>query len=332
MQALTGDFFLRFAYSSYLYILLPLLLVCIAVRYFFAKQVVYRYSLGQLLGECQVANSNVRRHLLNLMRFLSLLVLAFLVAKPQLVDYRSKIDADGIDIALVLDVSGSMEMDDFDDGRIRINVAKEEAIRFIQKRQHDAIGLVIFAQDAMSRVPLTLDKQLLINTVKDLSIGVINPDGTKLATAIVTAANRLKHSKAKSKVMILLTDGEPSEDDIDPSVALEIAKKFDIKIYTVGIGRKEPKLVRDFWGRVIRIGVNKELLQKIARETNGQFFMASDVRDMRAIYDTIDQLEKTDLEVPVFSNYFDVFMPFLFFVLALVLLELLLSSWVWFSI
>lgn len=326
------EFTLRFAHITYLYFLVPIIIGAFFLHMYVVKRPVYRYALGSMLRAQGLGHSNMHRYVLNALRVISLIMLAVLIAKPQLVDVHSQIKTEGIDIALVLDVSGSMSVPDFDDQRTRIEVAKAEAIRFINKRENDAIGLVIFAQDAVSRAPLTLDKKLLVGIVDDLKIGVINPDGTKLATAMVTAANRLKHSKGASKIMIVLTDGEPSEDDLDPSVALEVAKKFGIKIYTVGIGNKETKFVRDFWGNVIKLGVNKELLQKLAKETGGQFFMASDTHDMRAIYDTIDQLEKNEFDTPIFTRYYDVFIPFVFIVLGLVLLELLLSAWVWFSL
>lgn len=327
-----SEFTLRFAQIWYAYLLIPAIILAFFLRMYVVKRPVYRYALGSMLGAQGLGHSYMHKYVLNALRVIALMMLALLIAKPQFVDVHSQIKTEGIDIAMVLDVSGSMQVPDFDDQRTRIEVAKTEAVRFINKRENDAIGLVIFAQDAMSRAPLTLDKKLLVGIVNELKIGVINPDGTKLATAIVTAANRLKHSKGVSKIMIVLTDGEPSEDDLDPSVALEVAKKFGIKIYTVGIGSKETKLVRDFWGNVIKIGVNKALLQKLAQETGGQFFMASDTQDMRTIYDTIDQLEKNEFDTPVFTRYYDIFMPFAFVVLGLVLLELLLSAWVWFSL
>jgi len=268
------------------------------------------------------------------MRFITLFILALLIGKPQSVDSRSQIKVEGIDIVLALDVSGSMQhQDDQEDGRSRVEIAKDEAIRFIEKRDNDAIGLVVFAHDAVSRVPLTLDKSLLKNTVKDLQIGVINPDGTFLFTGIVTAANRLKHSKSSSKIMILLTDGEPSEGDTNPRQALDVAKKLGIKIYTIGIGSdQEEFMMHPLYGMIPKPRVNTELLEKIAQETGGQSFLAKDSEDMRRVYDTIDALEKTELEAPIFSKYYDIFMPFVWFIIYLVLLELVVSSLLWFSI
>ncbi len=267
-------------------------------------------------------------------RLFVFVMLALLVAKPQLVDSRSNIVVDGIDIMLVLDVSGSMQFQDYsDDQRSRFEVAKEEAIRFIHKRINDAIGLVIFAKDAISRCPLTMDKTVINDMVENLKIGDIDPDGTLLATGMVTAINRLKNSSAKSKIMILLTDGEPSPGDMDFEAANEIAKKFGIKVYTIGIGSdKDEIFLHPLYGMVAKPKVNVPLLQKIARETGGRFFMAHDARDMRSVYDTIDRLEKTKHEAPLYSRYFDIVAPFVILILLLLLFEQLLSTFIWFSI
>jgi len=263
-----------------------------------------------------------------------LFLLALLVAKPQLVDSRSNIMVDGIDIMLVLDASGSMQYQDYsDDERSRFEVAQEEAIRFSKKRTNDAIGLVIFGKDALSRCPLTLDKKIITDMVSGLKLGDIDPDGTMLATAVVTAVNRLKHSSAKSKIMILLTDGEPSPGDMNFSAAIEIAKKFNIKVYAIGIGTdQEGYVMHPFYGMIPKPKVNSALLQQIARETGGVFFMAQDEHDMRHVYDTIDQLERTKHEAPLYSRYIDLVIPVLLLCIGLLFLEQLLLSFVWFSV
>lgn len=325
-------YFLRFYYFKALYILLPLVIIIVALHWWLRRATVYRYSLVSVLHSYKM-KTHPSRIIFSFLRVLTLFVLALLIAKPQLVDNRSTIQVEGIDIVLALDLSGSMGLFDFeDDDRSRIDVAKDEAIRFIEKRQNDAIGLVIFAQDALSRVPLTTDRSLLKKVIEELRIGIIDQNGTKLATAIVTAANRLKHSKANSKVMILLTDGVPTGDNLDPAVAIKIAQKFGIKIYTIGIGARDDKIMYDIFGRGFQMQVNKKLLREIAQQTGGQFFMVSDARDMRTIYETIDQLETTKMEVPVFSKYFDIFMPFVFVLIILLLIELLFSTLVWFSV
>lgn len=327
-------YFLRFVHLWALYILLPILAGIIVWRFKFYKPIRFSYSLGSLLHKSGLRSTHPHKKILFWMRSLVLLLLALLVAKPQVVDSRSKVNIEGIDIVLVLDVSGSMQFQDYaDDDRSRFAVAKTEAIRFIEKRNNDAIGLVFFGKDAVSRCPLTFDKTLLKKIVDEIEIGVIDPDGTMLVIAMITAANRLKNSTAKSKVMIVLTDGEPSEGDLDPSVAIEVAKKLDIKIYTVGIGSEEEELfVHPLYGVVAKPKVNKELLTNIAKQTGGQSFMAHNAYDMRRIYDTIDTLEKMEHETPVFSKYYDVFVPFVFFVMGMIMLELFLSSFIWFAI
>lgn len=328
------DYFVRFVHPLALYILVPVLIAAMVVRYKWPRGVVYAYPLtGQLLAQ-HMTSSHPYKKILYILRTLLLGTLVFLIAKPQLVDSNSNVHVEGIDIVLSIDVSGSMQIqDDKQDERSRVDIAKAEAIRFIEKRDNDAIGLVIFGQDAVSRCPLTLDKNILKDVVRELEIGVIDPQGTVLATALITAVNRLKNSKAKSKVIILLTDGEPSENDLNPEVAIEAAKALGIRVYTVGIGSDKVKsMVHPIYGTVTMPKVNTELLTHIAVQTGGKFFMARNARDMRAIYDTIDTLEKTEIEAPVFSSYWDIFIPFVWALVALVLLELLLSSFVWFGI
>ena len=267
-------------------------------------------------------------------RLLCLALLALLIAKPQLVDRRSNMVVDGIDMMVVLDASGSMQFRDYsDDNRSRFDVAKDEAIRFIKKRMNDALGLVVFGKDAISRCPLTMDKKIVIDMVSSLQLGDIDPDGTMLATAVVTAINRLKNSHAKSKIMILLTDGEPSPGDMDFDAAIKIAKKFNVKVYAIGIGSEKDEIIMhpDF-GLIAKPKVNVSLLKQIARETGGTFFMARNDRDMREIYDTIDCLEKTKHEAPLYSRYFDIYASFVLCIMMLLCLEQCLSCWIWFSL
>jgi Ca-activated chloride channel family protein len=293
----------------------------------------YRFSMAQIFKNNYKGVNHPHKKIFYVMRAVSLALLVFLIAKPQLVDSHSKVSAQGIDIMLAIDISGSMEMqDDERDVRSRVEIAKAEAIRFIEKRTNDAIGLVIFAQDAVSRCPLTHDKRMVRHLVQNLQIGQIDHLGTVLATALISAMNRLKNSKAKSKVIILLTDGEPSENDTPALVAIEAAKRLDVKVYTIGIGGDKPVFVQTMYGIARSPGVNVELLKKIAHDTGGKFFMARNAQDMRTIYDTIDSLEKTDNETPVFSNYWDIFIPFIWLIITLLLTELVLSTYIWFGI
>lgn len=326
------DYALRFAQLWQWYWAIPVFIGALALRFWWHRRVVYRYSLASILAQQGFVASSFYERALAALRITVFILLIFLLAKPQLVDKRSHITVEGIDIMLVLDVSGSMQFKDYDDdARSRIEVAKDEAVRFIEKRNNDAIGLVIFGNDALSRAPLTLDKKMLIGLVRDLNLGIINPDGTLLSTAILTASNRLKHSKSRSKVMILLTDGEPSEGDLDSSVAIDIAKKLGIKIYTIGVGSDEERVLHHpLFGPIRAPKINSLLLTRIAQETGGKYFLARSSHDMRTVYDTIDRLEKTKIEAPIFGNYHDLFIPFIWCILMLLCLELLLVSFWWF--
>jgi Ca-activated chloride channel family protein len=297
------------------------------------RSVRYRFTLVQEFINRHIYSSHVYKKILYALRLCALGSIVLLIAQPRLIDVDSKIPVEGIDIMLVLDVSGSMRFqDDERDARSRLEVAKEEAIRFVEKRDNDAIGLALFANDALSRVPLTMDRQLLKRVISEIELGFINPDGTLLFTGVLTAANRLKHSKAKSKVMILLTDGEPTDGDMSPQVVLDIVKQLGIKVYTIGIGSDAPKYQQSFMGFVMVPGVNRPLLEKISQTTGGQFFLAKNPRDMRAIYDTINALETSEQEMPAFSRWYDVAFFAVWGILGLLCIELLLSTLVWFSL
>jgi Ca-activated chloride channel family protein len=329
------DYLVRFAQLHFLYVLVPVILACAWLRLRLYKGVLYNYPLTSILRMRGHVSHHPHKKIIACARFVTLVLLAFLLAKPQLIDPRSTIKIEGIDIMVVLDVSGSMQAPHHtSDDRSRLEVAKEEAIRFIEKRTNDAIGLVIFGNDALSRCPLTADKLILRDMVKDLDIGIVNPDGTLLATAIISAANRLKVSSAKSKIMIVLTDGAPSENDVDPQKAIEVARRLGIKIYTVGIGDNQEIVVRHpAHGLVVmRTVLNKPLLTQIAQETGGKFFEAKQPDDMRRIYDTIDRLERAEIQTPLFSNGIDWFIPLVWFALIIVLVECVVTSWLWFSI
>lgn len=327
-------FFMRCSYPLYSIVLIAIIIVVMIARKLLHKTVVYRYSLGHALKKSGISASHIYKKVFYIVRLLVLLLLALVIAKPQIVDSRSKVPVSGIDIVLVLDVSGSMQFRDYDDDdRSRFDVAKAEAIRFIEKRTNDALGLVLFGKDTVSRCPITFDKELLQKVVDELKLGVIDSDGTMLITGIVTAANRLKHSQSKSKVMIVLTDGEPSEGDMDPSVGIEVAKKLGIKIYTVGIGSEQEQIFsHPLYGIMAKPKVNKELLTKIASQTGGHYFFARSAADMRRIYDTIDTLEKVEHDIPHFSLYYDLLAPVVALIMVAIFFELLFSTYVWFSL
>lgn len=326
------DYILQWQQLSYLW-LLPICLIVAWYRATKYKHTRYRYTLVSALKRQRKTLTHPYKKVLYLMRFIALVLLALCIAQPRVVDPASKLPVEGIDIVMVLDVSGSMEMQDEErDARTRIQVAKDEAIRFVDKRHNDAIGLVLFANDAFSRVPVTMDKQMLKKVIDDIQLGVINPNGTLLFTGVLTAANRLKQSKAKSKVMILLTDGEPSDGDMKPEVVMDIVKALGIKVYAVGIGSDHMRYIQHPLGILPVPGVNKQVLTYIAQTTGGHFFLAKNPSDMRAIYDTIDALETSEQEIPHYGRWYDLVWYFLPFVYGMILLAIILSTFVWFSI
>jgi Ca-activated chloride channel family protein len=298
----------------------------------FYKSPIYAYSLGDFLKRKGVIKTAGYKKIFFTLRGLVLLGLILLVARPQWVDSKSKLQIEGVDIVLAIDVSGSMQVfDDIRDTRPRIQVARDEAMRFTDKRTDDPIGIVAFAKDALSVCPLTLDKNILKESIGKLELGYIDPNGTSLGTGLATAVNRLRKSKAKSKIIILLTDGEPTSEKIDPDIAIELAKEFDVKVYTVGIGNEKGGYVRHPFFGMQQVGfkIDVVLLKKIARETGGMFFRANNPAQMRKIYDKIDELEKTEYQTDIFNRYYEAFLSFIWVVLLLVGIELFLKFWLW---
>lgn len=324
---------LRLAYLNLLYILFPVFILALLYRLFLYKYPVYTFPAVNFLKNSAFITNTSHRKILFFMRGIALIGLTLLIARPQWIDEKSKLNVEGVDIVIAIDVSGSMQLlDDLSDRRQRIEVAKHEAIRFIEKRTNDPIGIVLFGKDALSRCPLTLDKSILKELVGQIKLGEIDPSGTCLGTGLATAVNRLRNSKAKSKIIILLTDGKPKPPEkVEPETAIEMAQQFNIKVYTIGIGNEKGGYFYDpmFGLQQLREPLNVELLQTIANKTGGQFFRATNAKDMRMIYDKIDSLEKTKIESEIFHNYYEAFLTFIWIILALLGLEFLLRFFIW---
>lgn len=327
-----SDFFIQFAYPEAWQIVLPALGIAGLIKSIWHKPIIYQYSLGHVFHTNVTKKRPLPVLIFEVLRIIVIGILGLLLFEPQIVDKRSQLPLNGIDIVLVLDVSGSMQFMDYDDQKkSRIDVAKEEAVRFISARNNDAIGLVIFGNDAISRCPITIDKRILKKMINDLHIGIIDSEGTVLARAIITGANRLKQAVSNNKVMIVLTDGEPSVQDLDMNIAIKVAQDVGIKIYTIGIGsEKEEFFMHPFYGVVQKPKVNAPLLAHIAEQTGGQFFMAHNATDMRKVYDTIDKLETTAHQAPVFGTYFDMLIPLGLIAFGILFLYSILSTLVWF--
>jgi len=326
---------IRFAYFELLYCLVPLLLVIAWYRLNYYQQPIYCFPFTHKIIEKVGIKANWRNRFFFVTRFLIILALVLLIARPQKVDQHSKVIVEGIDIMMVLDVSGSMQLfDDPYDKKQRIEIAKEEAINFIKKRNDDPIGLVFFGREAVSRCPLTLDKSVLINIIQDIQLGVIDHDGTVISKALITALHRLKKSQAVSKIIILLTDGEPTSGDLHPDDVVTLAQQYGVKIYTIGIGGQYGGLYEHpaYGIRQAGVPINLKLLEKFSQATAGRSFVASNQQELNEIYATINQLEKTEHETDVYHNYYDIFIPFLWIVLVFFVCELFCLTFVWFAL
>jgi Ca-activated chloride channel family protein len=260
---------------------------------------------------------------------LRLAVLALVVAglaRPQTGRSKHTEYAEGIDIMLVLDTSGSMQAQDFEP-RNRLHVAKEVVKEFIAKRSQDRIGLVVFAADAITQCPLTLDYALLSKLVDGVDFGMLD-DGTAIGVALATACNRLRGSDAKSRVAILLTDGQNNAGMVDPATAARVAESLGIKVYTVGVGTRgrAPMPIDDpvFGRRLVSVDVDidEPTLRRIADVTGGRYFRATDREELMEIYDRIDQLEKTKVESETYVEYTDRYLWFVLPALGLLILEI----------
>lgn len=261
------------------------------------------------------------RHLPIVLRSLAVVLIAVALARPQSAQHNSNSTTEGIDIVMSLDVSGSMLARDFTPDRL--GAAKEVASNFIMDRPNDRIGLVVFAGESFTQCPLTTDKRSLLNLLGSVKSGMID-DGTAIGNGLATAVNRLRESKAKSKVIILLTDGINNSGQIAPLTAAEIAQSYGIRVYTVGVGTMgmAPYPVIDMWGHLsfqpMKVEIDEKMLSQIAQMTGGKYFRATDNRRLKDVYDEINQLERSKVEVENFTRYRERFT--LFVVLALILL------------
>jgi len=272
------------------------------------------------------------RHLLIGLRLAALCLLVLALMRPQKGIEETKIKTEGIDIVLAVDVSGSMLAEDFvlnGERKNRLEAVKEVVRDFIKKRSNDRIGLVVFAGQAYMQCPLTLDYGVLLKFLDKIDIGMIE-DGTAVGDGLATALARLKDIESKSKVVILLTDGVNNAGQIDPTNAAGLAHALGVKVYTIGAGSKGkvPYPAQDFFGNKIYqwviIDVDDESLRKIADETGGKYFRATDTKKLQEIYNEIDHLERTKMEVTSYGDYKELFIPFVLIALLLMIIEVTL--------
>lgn len=275
------------------------------------------------------APKTIRHYLRHLIFVAQILALAFFVvvlARPQSSSSWENVTTEGIDIVIALDISSSMLARDFQPDRLE--AAKNVAMEFISGRQHDRMGLVVFAGEAFTQCPLTTDRAVLLNLFKDIKSGLIE-DGTAIGNGLATAVSRIKDSEAVSRVIILLTDGENNRGEIAPMTAAEIAKTFGIRVYTIGVGTvgTAPYPVQTPFGielRDMEVKIDENLLTQIAQVTGGQYFRATSNKKLEEIYKEIDALEKSKIDVQQFSRKSEEFLPFaiiglLFFIASVIL-------------
>lgn len=307
--------------------LLLLLLVPVWHLYRYRRRRSLLFSRAGVVGEMTYRAVRWVARAPDWLRTAAVVALIVALAGPRTGVSRTEVEAEGIAIAVVLDISTSMLAEDFAP-RNRLTVAKEKVAGFIRGRQYDRIGMVAFAAEALTQVPLTIDYAVLYRALDQLETGQLE-DGTAIGTAIATAANRLRRAPGESRVMILMTDGENNRGEIDPITAARAAAAFDIKIYTIGVGSEGTApvpIARGLLGGYqyanLPVHIDEELLTEIAGLTDGQYFRATDEAALDSIYQRIDELEKTEVEVHTYTNYTPRHLPF-------VLLAVLLFAGEW---
>ncbi|MFC2134669.1 VWA domain-containing protein [Bacteroidota bacterium] len=285
------------------------------------------YSSLQVFSKVKPTLRERLKHIPAILRALVLTFLIIALARPQTFSTGENVYTEGIDIAMLLDISGSMLAEDFKPNRLE--AAKNVTNDFIAGRTSDKIGLVVFAKESFTQCPLTIDYQVLQNLMSEIESGMIE-DGTAIGTAIANGVNRLKDSQSKSKVIMLLTDGVNNSGEIDPITAAQIAETFGIRIYTIGVGTKgeAPYPFQTPFGtryQMVPVEIDEEVLQQVAGITGGQYFRATDNRKLQEIYREIDKLEKTRVEVTSYRNAKELFYFWVGAGLILLLLELILT-------
>ena len=268
------------------------------------------------------------RHVPFVLRIAALSLIIVAIARPRSSTQMERVDTEGIDIVFAMDVSTSMLARDFQPDRL--SAAKDIAIEFIAQRPSDRMGIVVFAGESYTQCPLTTDRATLINLMKEVQTDLIE-DGTAIGNGLATAVARMKDSDAKSRVVILLTDGVNNMGEIDPGMAAEIAKTYGIRVYTIGVGAngEAPYPVQTPWGIELRnfpVEIDEPLLKDIASATGGRYFRATDNTKLSEIYAEIGQMEKTRTTVDSFPVYKDLFKNYALAALLCLLLEMLLRA------
>jgi Ca-activated chloride channel homolog len=319
---------------------LLLILLCIPVVWLYIrrqkKRPAVRFSDLSIIKNLPVSKSAALRHVGIVLRCLGIALIAVALARPQKGTSEEEVTTEGVDIMLVVDVSYSMKALDFQP-KNRLFVAKETIKNFIRKRHNDRIGLVVFAKRSYTKCPLTLDYNVLSELLESVDFETFS-DQTAIGTALATAGNRIKDSHAKSKVIILLTDGGNNAGDIAPLAAASALGQLGIKIYTIGVGKDGevpyPVEIMDrFTGKIVgtqiqmmKSDLDEQLLSDIATQTGGKFFRAQNTEKLKEIYDTIDKMEKTSVKTKLYTSYSDKFYAWLLVGVLLLFAENIISN------
>lgn len=309
-----------------------LLLLLPALVWFYVVQHKKRYALFRFSSLSEIPGlQSIRgrmRAILPILRCLAIAALIIALARPRKTLVEENIHAEGIDIVMVMDLSSSMLAQDFQPDRLE--VSKKVASEFIDKRPYDRIGLVVFAGEAFTQCPLTTDHKVLKEFLANLKCGLLE-DGTAIGMGLATAVNRLKESPVESKVVILLTDGVNNSGYIKPITAAEIALQFEVTVYTIGVGTTGDALTpvqKRSDGRYIfglsKVEIDEDLMQRIAQMSGGKYFRATSAEGLQQIYNEIDALEKTEIEITTIKTYKEYFVAFARFAIILLILEFVL--------
>jgi len=320
---------LTFENPNLLYLLL--LLVPVIVWYVFNHKRTHasiQVSTIKGIGKNHITYKHILRHVVFTFRILVMALIIIAIARPQSTLNWKNEESEGIDIVLALDVSSSMLARDFEPDRLE--AAKDLAIQFIAGRRNDKIGLVVFSGESFTQCPLTTDHSVLINLFKDVKSGIIE-DGTAIGMGLANAVSRLKDSDAKSKVIILLTDGVNNQGAIAPATAADLAQTFGIRVYTIGVGTEgvAPYPMNTPFGvqlRNVPVEIDEDVLTEIAQKTGGEYFRATDNEKLKQIYEQIDKLEKSKIKVKEFSQRNEEFLLFVLIAAFLLLTEMVLRN------
>jgi Ca-activated chloride channel family protein len=319
----------EFKFANALYLLLLAVVPLLVLWTLYLKRTGERFIFFSSNKIIRSSDRTIKAFFIKNQDYIKLFALVLFIvalARPQILNYFDKESHKGIDILLTLDVSGSMASEDFKP-RNRLEVAKDVISDFVSKRANDRLGLVIFAAIAYTKCPITIDHDMLNNQLKDTVLNEVGEDGTALGMALATSVNRIRSSKSKTRIIILLTDGMNNRGEIDPRDAADIAKAFNVKVYTIGVGTRgeAPVPLIDADGNkryfMAEVKIDEELLKEIANKTGGLYFRATDKEQLKQIFAEIDRWEKTEISSRRYHTSRELYHYFLlaaFLILALI--------------